>query len=119
MDRSADFARGHRDERRKSVRHSVTGAVHFQWRGRDGHSYDGTGVTRDIGKGGLFIESDSIPPIASMLKIVVTLPAKSQADPTLQFSGIGFVCRLKPEPCPMSGFGVSAVFHTELPICTT
>jgi len=113
MDRSRDFARDEGEDRRKSARYRFTGAVQFQWCGRDGQWHDGRRVTRDIGKGGLFIESDSIPPIASALKIVVTLPALSQADPTPQISGVGFVCRLKQEPYQTRGFGVSAVFHTE------
>jgi hypothetical protein len=108
----------HREERRKSVRYPITGAVQLRWRGRDGQWYDGIGIARDIGKGGVFIESDLIPPIASTVKLIVTLPAESNSAVTLQLGGVGFVCNVRQELCQIIGFGASAVFHVEVPKST-
>jgi len=107
-----------REERRKSARYAITGEVQFKWQARDGRWYDAFGVTRNIGKGGVFIESDSIPPIASVLKLIVTLPAESKSDVTLQLGGVGFVCHVRQEPSQTKGFGASAVFRTEVPMST-
>jgi hypothetical protein len=105
----------HGEERRKSVRYPINGLVQFQWRGADGQSYDAIGTTCDIGRGGVFIESDSIPPVASVLKLIVTLPAESKGDVTLQLGGIGVVLNVRRESRQAIGFGASTVFHVEVP----
>jgi len=69
-----------------------------------------------MGKGGVFIESASIPPVASELKLIVTLPAESNSDVTLQLGGVGFVCNVRQGSLQKIGFGASAVFHVEVPI---
>ena len=59
----------YRDERRESARHLITGRVWFQWQTVDGNWYDGVGTTRDIGKTGVFVHFESIPSVASALKL--------------------------------------------------
>ena len=54
-----------REDRRNNVRYLITGTVWFQWLAADGNWYNGIGTTRDCGKEGLFIQSDSRPPMAS------------------------------------------------------
>ena len=110
------ISRAHREDRRTSVRYPITGEVQFQWHSRDGQRYDGIGIARDIGKGGAFIESDSTPPVASVLRLTVTLAAESKSDVTLQLVGVGFVRYVRRDSCQKIGFGASAVFHTEVPI---
>jgi hypothetical protein len=116
MDQPVKYAatKPYREDRRANLRYPISGLVQFQWRGADGH--DTIGVTRDIGKGGVFIESDSIPPVASVLKLIVTLPAESKGDVTLQLGGIGVVRNVGRGVCQKRGFGTSAVFHVEIPI---
>jgi len=111
-------SRAHREDRRTSVRYPITGEVQFQWHSRDGQRYDGDGVIRNIGKGGVFIESDSTPPVASVLTLTVRLPAQSNADVTLQLGGVGFVRDVRRDSYETIGFGASAVFHTDVPIST-
>jgi len=101
------------EERRKTVRYPINGLVQFQWQ-----THDAIGTTRDIGRGGVFIESDSIPPVGSKLIINVTLPAESMSTVTLQLGGIGFVRNMRQELCQIIGVGASAVFHVEVPIST-
>lgn len=102
-----------RENRRKSVRYPLTGAVQFLWHAQDGQWYDAIGITRDIGKGGAFIESNSLPPVASVLKLIVTLPAESKSDTTLRLGGVGYVRRIRQESCQTMGFGASVVFRVE------
>jgi hypothetical protein len=105
-----------RGDRRQCVRYRIAGAVQFQWHGKDGLSHDGFGITRDIGKGGVFIESASIPPVAATLRLIVTLPAESKSGVGLQLGGVGFVRNVRQESCQEIGFGASAVFQVEVPM---
>jgi len=103
----------HRDERRKSVRHLIIGTVWFQWQTVDGNWCDGVGTTRDIGEAGVFVQCESIPPVASALKLIVVLPTEA-----LCLRGLGHVCHVPRESRQQSGFGASAVFQKELPMST-
>lgn len=104
-----------RGDRRQSVRYRMAGAVQFQWQAKDGQWHDAMGITRDIGKSGVFIESASIPPVASTVRLIVTLPAESKSDVALQLGGAGLVRNVRQESCQAIGFGASAVFHVEVP----
>ena len=84
----------------------------------DGRWHDGIGITRDIGKGGVFIESDSIPPVGSPLKLTVTLPSESSRNMILQLGGAGYVRHIRQEPSQTTGFGASAVFDVDVPMST-
>jgi hypothetical protein len=103
------------EDKRRTIRYSITGAVRFEWKAVDGQRYEGIGITRDIGKGGVFIESDSIPSVGSPLKLTVTLPSEWTPNVTLQLSGSGTVCHVRQGHRQPSGFGASAVFHVEVP----
>lgn len=120
MDESDEYSTTNsgKELKRKTVRHSITGTVEFQWQAVDGRWHDGIGITRDIGKGGVFIESDSIPPVGSPLKLTVTLPSESSRNIILQLGGTGSVRHVRREPYPTNGFGVSANFHVEVPMST-
>jgi hypothetical protein len=118
MDKTARYssANNHPDDRRRSVRYLINGTVWFVWRAANEEWCNGVGSTRDIGKGGLLIESEAEPPIGSMLKLIAEVPVQWTSAATLQLSGVGFVCRVNQEPSQRSSFGASAVFHTEVPI---
>jgi hypothetical protein len=99
------------DERRKSVRYPITVAVSFQWQVVDGRLDSSIGTTRDIGKAGLFVESESVPPVDSVLKLIVTLPALGNFDTTLHLAGTAVVRYVQQDTCQTSGFGAVAVFR--------
>ena len=106
------------EDKRKSARHLITGMVQFKWQAVDGQWYEGIGITSDIGKSGVFIESDSIPSVRSPIKLTVTLPSQSTPNVTLQLSGSGTVCYVRQEPSQRSGFGAAAIFHVDVPMST-
>jgi hypothetical protein len=108
----------HREDRRKTIRFPIIGAVQFQWQARDGQWHNDIGITRDIGKGGVFIESDSIPPVGSPLTLTATLPSESNPNIILQLGGTGSVRHVLLEPKQTSGFGASTIFHVEVPKST-
>ena len=107
-----------REDKRKSERHLIAGAVQFKWQAADGCWYEGIGITQNIGKGGVFIESDSTPPVAANVTLTVTLPAQSQPQITLQLGGTGSVRHVRRQQYPTNGFGVAADFRVEMPKST-
>ncbi len=106
------------EDQRKSARYLITGMVQFRWQAVDGQWYDGIGLTRDIGKNGVFIESDSIPPVGSPLTLIAILPSESKPEVTLQLSASGHVRHVRREQYPTNGFGVAADFHVGFPKST-
>ncbi len=102
-------------DNRKSARYLITGMVQFEWQAADGQWYDGIGITRDIGKGGVFIESDSIPPVGSPLRLTAILPSDSKLTISVQLGGTGYVRHVRREGHRAIGFGASAVFRVEVP----
>ncbi len=105
-----------RTDRRKSLRYPITGRAWFQWQSADGGWHDGIGITRDIGKSGVFIESDSAPPVGSAFKLIVALPAGWESRSTLCLRGSGHVCHILWEANQTAGFGASAAFNVEAPM---
>ncbi len=103
------------EDRRRIIRYSITGIVRFEWQAVDDQWHDDIGITRDIGKGGFFIESGSIPSVGSPIKLTVTLPSESTPNVTLQLSGSGTVCHVRQGHTQPSGFGASAIFHVDVP----
>lgn len=118
MDNSAKppTATNRPDDRRKSARYLIKGGVWFTWRAADGERCNAVGITRDIGRGGLLIESKAAPPIGSMLKLIAEVPVERTPTATLQLSGVGFVCYVNQTTSQRNSFGVTAVFHADVPI---
>ena len=102
-------------DKRKTVRYLISGTVQFQWLAVNGEWEECVGVTRDIGKSGLFVETESVPPVSSPLKLTVSLPAGWNKDIVLRLGGTGYVRHIWQEPSRPSGFGAAAVFHVEVP----
>jgi hypothetical protein len=105
-------------DRRKTGRYLITGTVLFQWLTANGEWDDAVGTSRDIGRGGLYIESDSIPPIGSSIKLTAILLSESKPNISIQLGGMGYVRHVSREGYPTIGFGASAVFHVEIPTST-
>jgi hypothetical protein len=103
------------EDKRKTVRYLIGGTVQFQWLAVNGRWESCVGSTRDIGKSGLFVETKSVPPVSSSLKLIVSLPAGWNKDIVLRLGGTGYVRHIRQEPSEPSGFGAAAVFHVEVP----
>jgi hypothetical protein len=96
------------NERRKSVRYRIAGTAWYEWQATDGRRFEETGVTRDIGSAGAYIECDSMPPVGSIVKLVVTFRSRWQEDITVCLRGAGDVRHVR----QTEGFGASVVFRT-------
>jgi hypothetical protein len=60
-------------ERRKAVRYRLGAAAVFSWEGPEGVPLKGEGITRDIGRGGVFIFSAICPAVNSFVRLRILL----------------------------------------------
>lgn len=104
-------------DRRKRERYQIAVEVRFQWQTQDGHTHNGVGITRDVGIAGLFVERESVPPVDSVLKLIVTLPATPKFD-ALRLSGSALVRHVQQDTRQTCGFGCAAVLRPEVPMPT-
>jgi hypothetical protein len=106
------------EDKRRTTRYPISAPIRFRWQIVDGHWEIAFGITRDIGTDGLFLESESVPPVDAVIELSVTLPARPKFTTTFQLNGTACVRHLQQEPCKPSGFGVMAVFHPDPPVGT-
>jgi PilZ domain len=85
---------------RRSTRYPLALSVRFQTAGPVTGS-SGTGVTRNLSSGGMFIETTREAEPGSQVKIIVEWPVLLQGAVPLQFIALGQVVR-----CNESGFGM-------------
>ena len=60
-------------ERRKAVRYRLGAAAVFSWEGPEGTPLKGEGITRDIGRGGVFLFSAICPAVNSFVRLRILL----------------------------------------------
>ena len=120
MDKPAHYsaANTYPEDVRLNGRCLITGKVWFLWPGPDGQVFKGIGTAHDIGESGIFIETESIPPLASPLKLVVAFRAECETGVMVRLSGAGYVRHVRLEACRASGFGAWAVFYAAVPSST-
>ena len=111
-------ATGSSPDRRGSERYPIVGVVSFEWEAPGGDWHYSSGTTRNIGKGGAFVECASPPPIASLVRVVVTLPTYSRTHGPACLYGNGDVRHSRCETLKTGGFGACAEFQLELPLST-
>ena len=76
-------------ERRKTARCLISGTVRFEWQAVNSQWHDGIAIIRDIGTGGVFVESDSTPQVGSPLKLTAILPSELKPHMSVQLCGTG------------------------------
>jgi len=106
-------ATGRPGERRQSVRYPIAGEVLFQWKVAGRKWSEARGLTRNIGINGVFVECELLPPVATHLRLVVSLPSPCNTCKTLRLAGNGDVRHLQREACGPSGYGAIATFHLQ------
>jgi hypothetical protein len=102
-------------ERRRSTRFTLPGKAWFEWESIDGGSHEGEGITRNVSKSGTFIETQSTPPVAAPLRVIVTLSRAGKEELQARLCGIGEVRHVSTGAPGRMGFGAWVVFHTEAP----
>lgn len=102
-------------DRRKAARYPISAAASFEWQDSNSNWPEAIGISRDIGGAGLFLETETIPPIGSLLHFRVTLPARETGPIVLSLSGVGQVRHHYRYPGGRNGFGASVVWHLTQP----
>jgi len=97
------------------VRYPIISAATFEWQDASGRRHEAMGITRDIGRAGLFIETETVPLIGSLLQVRVTLPAPEKGAVALRLGGVGQVRHHQHWPGGGDGFGASVVWHLNTP----
>jgi hypothetical protein len=101
------------EERRQNARYELHGMAWFRWRSVDGNWHEGNGATRNICRCGAFIATKSVPPIASQLNVVVTIPATWTPEAEVRLSGCGDVRHLTNSEVEEYGYGAFVLFRTD------
>jgi hypothetical protein len=94
-------------ERRDHIRYGVRVLVDFEWIDK-GVPQRGRGFTRDISSKGMFICSDSEPPLKTHLQVDVFFRTVTEALTNLQLRAESLVVRVEPAASPdtLHGFGI-------------
>jgi hypothetical protein len=94
-------------KQRELPRVPVGAAAEFTWGESKGDKKRGKGVTRDISAKGLYLETETPPPVGSSIKLDVVLPRVRGMLKNLRMKAMGRVVRVQPpqeEDDPISGF---------------
>jgi PilZ domain-containing protein len=81
-------------ERRKHARQNLSAPVRFDWELSDGGHHQGTGVTRDVSAGGLFVVTEDPPAVGTSVYLKVDLKT-SRLNPTATIQAKGQVSRIE------------------------
>jgi len=92
-------------DRRERPRFSVRASATFEWRDPQGVQRRGQGVTRDISAKGLFVFSESLPPLKVDLRLEVLFGSVGE-EGNLQLEVEALVLRVE----PATGLGTSSGF---------
>lgn len=84
----------HTGERRKGKRFRLRLAVLFSWRDAQGRLQSGKGWSRNIGSRGLYVRTDTAPPIGALLEMNVFLPELGYKIHTAEIHAKGQVARI-------------------------
>ena len=96
-----------RKKQREFPRVPVDTKAEFFWGERTGDKKRGKGVTRDMSAGGLYLHTDTPPPVGSSVKLDMVLPKVRGMLKNLRMKVMGRVVRVQPpqaEDDPISGF---------------
>jgi len=105
----------HQGERRQSTRFHLQGEAWFEWETSAAPRREGVGTTRNVGREGAYIETDTAPPVASNVKIIVTLCSGQGDEFQLRLCGCGTVRHVQGQCTRNKGFGAWVPFHNEPP----
>jgi hypothetical protein len=93
---------------RKHNRYRLDAPVSFTWRDERGDQHEGTGLTRDVGLGGVFVFTQACPPLKVSVHVELALPKLHSEARSLVAQGDGQVIRVEPGGAGGTGCGFAA-----------
>jgi len=104
-----------RVERRQTTRFQLRGGAWFEWQTTAGPRLEGVGTTRNVGREGAFIETDTVPPVATDVKIIMPFCSGQSDEFQVRLSGCGTECHVQGPITGNEGFGAWVTFRNEPP----
>ena len=80
-------------ELRSAKRYRLSVPALFMWAPQEGKPRNGKGVTRDINALGVYVQTDSLPPVGARVQMEVVLPKLADSSPGMHLQGEGIVLR--------------------------
>lgn len=99
-------------ELRRAKRYRLSVPALFTWAPQEGKPRSGKGVTCDINALGVYLQTDSLPPVGARVQIEIVLPKLADSSPGMHLQGEGIVLRCESDPAKR-GFAASALFYPE------
>ena len=81
-------------EARTAIRFPLRATVTFSWRDHEGTIHDGNGESRDISEQGVFVLSNSCPPVGSRVTVRILLEEPPEVTRALRMQVNGHVLRI-------------------------
>lgn len=105
-------------ELRRAKRYRLTAPAIFLWAPQDGMPQSGEGVIRDINTFGVYVLTDSLPPIGARVQMEIMLPTLTDTGSGMHLQGEGVVLRGEPRGSKgagssRAGFAASVQFYPE------
>jgi hypothetical protein len=105
-------------EQRKSNRYALRAPVLFEWAPQNEEPQSGRGVTRDINTFGVFIVTDTLPPVGALVQMDILLPKLEAPGFGMSLAGEGMVLRVESSGSERGstnepGFAASVQFYPE------
>lgn len=99
-------------DRRKAARFALRGEARFECETANGQRLDGRGVSRNLSRNGVFVETETVLPVASAVTVEVTLASGVGKGLGLRLHGMGEVRHIEAECAGTKGFGALVGFRT-------
>jgi hypothetical protein len=93
---------------RKHIRYRLNAPVSFIWRDEREVQHEGTGETRDVALGGVFVFARTCPPLEAPVHVELLLPKLTSEARPLLVQGDGQVIRVEPGGPNGTGGGFAA-----------
>ncbi len=100
-------------ELRRAKRYGLSATALFMWAPQDGRPKNGKGVTRDINTLGVYVQTDSLPPVGARIQMEIVLPKFADSNPGMHLQGEGIVIRCENGEATKCGFAASALFYPD------
>jgi len=100
-------------ELRRAKRYGLSVPALFTWAPKEGKPRNGKGVTRDINALGVYVQTDSLPPVGARVQMEIVLPKLADSSPGMHLQGEGIVLRCESGEATKRGFATSALFYPE------
>jgi hypothetical protein len=100
-------------ELRRAKRYGLSVPALFTWAPQKGKPRNGKGVTRDINALGVYVQTNSLPPVGARVQMEIVLPKLAGSSPGMHLQGEGIVLRCESGEATKRGFAASALFYPE------